>query len=161
MVGMPIRDQVKIRIERSHNMGTQTAEAVLRPKKWVLWTGRILSALPILMLLLSATMKLLRPPQVVDGFVRQFGYPESDLLILGIVELVCAMVYAIPRTAFLGAILVTGYLGGAIATQVRIGDPTFVAPLLLGILAWAGLYLRDERLRPLIPLRQNRFRPAA
>src|SRR2546423_2702808 len=142
------------------NTGTQTAESAYRPKKWILWTGRILSAIPILMMVMSATMKFMRPPQVVDSFVRQFGYPESDLLILGAVELTCALLFAIPRTAFLGAILVTGYLGGAIATHVRIGDPAFVSPLALGIFAWAGLYLRDHRLRALIPLRQTRFRPA-
>ena len=139
------------------NTGTPTAEAVHRPKKWVLWTGRILSALPILMMLVSATMKFMRPAQVVDSFVHQFGYPENELLILGVVELACALLYAIPRTAFLGAILVTGYLGGAIATHVRIGDPAFVSPLVLGIFAWAGLYLRDDRLRALMPLRQTRM----
>ena len=139
---------------------TPTAEAVHRPKKWVLWTGRILSALPILMMLVSATMKFMRPAQVVDSFVHQFGYPENELLILGVVELACALLYAIPRTAFLGAILVTGYLGGAIATHVRIGDPAFVSPLVLGIFAWAGLYLRDDRLRELILLRQTPIRPA-
>ena len=139
------------------NTGTPTAEAVHRPKKWVLWTGRILSALPILMMLVSATMKFMRPAQVVDSFVHQFGYPENELLILGVVELACALLYAIPRTAFLGAILVTGYLGGAIATHVRIGDPAFVSPLVLGIFAWSGLYLRDDRLRALMPLRQTRM----
>ncbi|PYT29541.1 MAG: hypothetical protein DMG57_11235 [Acidobacteria bacterium] len=142
------------------NTGTPTAEAVHRPKKWVLWTGRILSALPILVMLLSGSMKLIRLPQVVDGFVRQFGYPENELLIIGVVEVTCALLYAIPRTAFLGAILVTGYLGGAIATHVRISDPAFVGPLMLGIFAWAGLYLRDDRLRELILLRQTPIRPA-
>jgi len=104
-------------------------------------------------------MKFMRPPEVVDSFVHKFGYPERELLILGVVEFVCALLYAIPRTAFLGAILVTGYFGGAIATQVRVGDPTFFSPLLLGIFAWAGLYLRDDRLRALMPLRQPRSRP--
>jgi hypothetical protein len=75
-----------------------------------------------------------------------------------VVELASAVLFAIPRTAFLGAILVTGYLGGAIATHARIGDPAFVGPLLLGILAWTGLYLRDDRLRQLLPVRQTRAR---
>jgi uncharacterized membrane protein YphA (DoxX/SURF4 family) len=123
-------------------------------RKWVLWVGRILSALPVLMMLMSGVMKLARPPQVIDPFVHQFGYPESLLLILGVVEITAAVLFAIPKTAFLGAILVTGYLGGAIATHARIGDPAFVGPLVLGILAWAGLYLRDDRLRQLLPLRQ-------
>src|SRR5258705_9136762 len=142
-------------------MDTQPVNAVAQRKKWVLWVGRILSAMPVLMMLMSAAMKFLRPPQVVDPFVHQFGYPESELLILGVVELASAVLFAIPRTAFLGAILVTGYLGGAIATHVRIGDPAFVSPLVLGIFAWAGLYLRDDRLRQLIPFRQNRSTPTA
>jgi hypothetical protein len=137
-------------------MDTQTRNAVHHTRKWVLWVGRIFSAIPVLMMLMSAAMKFARPPQVVDAFVHQFGYPESELLILGVIELAVAVLFAIPRTAFLGAILVTGYLGGAIATHARIGDPALVGPLLLGILAWAGLYLRDDRLRQLLPMRQNR-----
>jgi DoxX-like family len=136
-------------------MDRQTGNAVHRSRKWILWVGRILSAIPVLMMLMSAVMKFLRPPQVLDAFVNQFGYPESELFILGVVELTSAVLFAIPRTACLGAILVTGYLGGAIATHARIGDPAFVGPLLLGILAWAGLYLRDDRLRQLLPLRQT------
>ena len=89
---------------------------------------------------------------VMQGFAR-FGYPESLVLSIGIVELACTVVYVIPRTSVLGAILLTGYLGGATATQVRIGDPTFFAPIVLGVLLWAGLFLRDDRLRALIPLR--------
>jgi len=101
---------------------------------------------------LSSTLKFLHPPQVVQGFTGQFGYPERVLLPLAIVELSCALLYAIPRTSVLGAILVTGYLGGAIATHVRVSDPSFVSPLVLGVIAWAGLYLRDARLRALLPL---------
>ena len=142
------------------NTDTQT-EPGHSPKKSVLWVGRVLSAIPVLMMLMSATMKFMRPPQVVDPFVHQFGYPENELLILGLIELISAVLYAIPRTACLGAILVTGYLGGAIATHVRIGDPAFVSPLVLGIFAWAGLYLRDDRLRQLMPLRQTRSTPTA
>jgi hypothetical protein len=120
-----------------------------------------IGAIPVLMMLMSAAIKFMRPPQVVDSFVHQFGYPENVLLILGVIELISAVLYAIPRTAFLGAILVTGYLGGAIATHVRIGDPAFVSPLVLGIFAWAGLYLRDDRLRQLMLLRQTRSTPTA
>jgi uncharacterized membrane protein YphA (DoxX/SURF4 family) len=127
-----------------------------RPRKWVVWVGRVLSAAPVLMMVMSAAMKFMRPPQVVNAFVHQFGYPESELLIVGVVEVISAVLFAIPRTAVLGAILVTGYLGGAIATHARIGDPAFVGPLSLGIVAWAGLYLRDDRLRQLVPLRQGR-----
>ena len=119
-----------------------------------LWAGRILSALSVLLLLFSASMKFSGSPAVSEMFVGKFGYPPSALLILGVVEASCVVVYLIPRTAILGATLLTGYLGGAIATNVRVGEP-FVVPLVLGIAVWAGLYLRDERLRALMPLRQT------
>ena len=122
-------------------------------RRWALWTGRILSALPILIMLLSASMKFMPSPQMVDQFAGKFGYREGTLLVLGVLELSCAALYAIPRTAVLGAVLVTGYLGGAIATHVRIGDPGFVVPLALSVAAWGGLYMRDKRLRALLPLR--------
>jgi len=122
--------------------------------KKALWAGRILGALPLLMLLPSATMKFLKPPEVIEGFVR-LGYPESLALGLGILELACTAVYLVPRTSVLGAILLTGYLGGATATHVRVGDPLsmFIIPVILGVLVWGGLFLRDPRLRALIPLR--------
>jgi len=124
-------------------------------RRWALWTGWILSALPILIMLLSASMKLIPSAQMVDQFTGKFGYREGMLLVLGVLELSCAALYAIPRTAVLGAVLVTGYLGGAVATHVRIGDPGFVVPLALGVAAWGGLYMRDERLRALLPLRST------
>lgn len=120
--------------------------------KRILWAGRIISALPVLLLLFSAVMKLVKPPEVVEGFTR-LGYAESLALGIGILELVCTVVYVIPRTSILGAILLTGYLGGATATHVRIGEP-FFAPIILGVLVWGGLFLRDEQLRELIPLRR-------
>jgi hypothetical protein len=122
-------------------------------KTWVRWTGRVFSALPVLMLTASAVMKLSGSPMVASQFVGKFGYQEAMLPVLALVELTCAAVYLVPRTAVLGAILVTGYLGGAVATHVRVGD-MFLPPLVLGILAWAGLYLRDERLQDLLPLRR-------
>lgn len=130
--------------------GTQAAPI----SKKRLWAGRIVSALPVLMLLFSAVMKLLKPAGVLDEFTR-LGYPRNLAFGIGILELACTVVYIIPRTSVLGAILLTGYLGGAVATHVRIGDPLFNAfiPALLGGLAWGGLYLRDERLRALLPLR--------
>ena len=121
-----------------------------------LWTGRIMSALPALFLFMDAVGKLVKPAPVVEGTV-QLGYPESVLLGLGIVLLACTVLYVIPRTAILGAILLTGYLGGAVATHVRVGNPLFthvLFPVYLGVLIWGGLYLRDERLRALIPLRR-------
>ncbi len=127
--------------------GAQTAPV----SKKLLWAGRIMSALPVLMLLFSGVMKLVKPAPVVEGFAH-LGYPEGLALGLGIIELACAVVYVIPRTSVLGAILLTGYLGGATATHVRIGEPFFM-PLILGMLVWGGLFLRDERLRALLPLR--------
>ena len=119
--------------------------------KGKLWAGRILSAVPTVMLLFSGVMKLMKLA-VVQGFAH-YGYSESLIPVIGILELACTVVYAIPRTAVLGAILVAAYLGGATATNVRVGDPSFVVTVLLGALAWGGLYLRDERVRALIPLR--------
>jgi hypothetical protein len=119
--------------------------------KKMLWAGYVVSALPVLMLVFSAVMKLAKPTMVVDEFTR-LGYTENVVIALGIVEFACAIIYATPRTAVLGAILLTGYLGGATATHLRIGDP-FIPPIIFGVLVWLGLYLRDPRLRALIPLR--------
>jgi len=130
---------------------TTRTQAVPVSKK-MLWIGWIVSALPVLLLLFSAVMKFARPAAVVEGFTK-FGYPQRLLLVLGIVEITCTAIYLIPRTAMLGAILLTGYLGGATATHVRIGDPAFVTPVICGVLVWLGLLLREPRLRPLLPLR--------
>jgi hypothetical protein len=121
-----------------------------------LWTGRIMSALPALFLFVDGIGKLVKPAPVVEGTV-QLGYPESVLLGLGLVLIACTVLYVIPRTAVLGAILLTGYLGGAIATHVRVASPLFshiLFPVYVAVLIWGGLYLRDERLRALIPLRR-------
>ena len=122
--------------------------------KKMLWTGRIISALPVLLLLLDGVMKLIKPAPVVDATVR-LGYQETVIVPLGIVLLVCTVLYVIPRTSVLGAILLTGYLGGAVATHVRFFEGVFpiVFPIIFGVLIWGGLYLRDQRLRVLIPSR--------
>lgn len=120
-----------------------------------LWAGRIASALPVLFLLMDGIMKLVKPPFVVEATV-QLGYPESVIFGLGVVLTISTILYAIPQTSVLGAILLTGYLGGAVATHVRVGSPLFshvLFPVYLGILIWGGLYLRDTRLRALIPVR--------
>src|SRR5690349_20408939 len=109
---------------------SQGSAAPRSSKQWTVWVGRTLSTLPVLMLLMSATMKLLHRPEVVEMFAGKFGYSEGALLSIGLVELACAALYVIPRTTVLGAILLTGYLGGAIATHVRVSD-AFVAPLAL------------------------------
>lgn len=119
--------------------------------KKMLWAGYIISALPVLILIVSGAMKLVKSAPVVEGFVR-FGYPVSLALGIGLVELACVAIYMIPKTSVFGAILLTGYLGGATATHLRIGDP-FFAPIVLGVLVWGGLCLRDARLRALLPLR--------
>ena len=108
-----------------------------------------MSAVPVLMLLVSAGMKLAQPPGLAEGFAH-LGWPVSKAVGLGVLELVCTLIYLVPRTSVLGAILLTGYLGGATATHVRVDDAYFATPL-LGALVWGGLYMRDERLRALLP----------
>jgi len=116
-----------------------------------IWTGRILSALPVLLMVFTGTFALLKPAIALQGFLH-YGYPANALPRIIIAEIACAILYAIPRTSVLGAILLTAYLGGATATHVRVGEPLFL-PIIVGIVLWAGLFLRDERLRALIPLR--------
>ena len=122
-----------------------------RASQAAFWVGVVVSALPVLALTLSAIMKFVKPAPVVEGFAK-LGYDDSLALGLGIVELVCTVLYVVPQTSVLGAILLTGYLGGATATHVRVGDPYF-GPIVLGVMVWLGLYLRDLRLRALLPLR--------
>jgi xanthine/uracil permease len=124
------------------------------PSRARVWTGRVLSALVVVGLLFSASMKIMGSPQVTEIFGGKLGYPESTFLPIGVLEAACAVLYAIPQTAVLGAILVTGYLGGAVATHVRVSD-VFVSPLIMGVVAWLGLYLRESRLRAVLPLRSR------
>jgi hypothetical protein len=119
--------------------------------KGLLWTSYVISALPVLGLVVSGAMKLVKLEFVVKEFGR-LGYPEHLVVPIGIVEVACAILYAIPQTSVLGAILITGYLGGATATHVRISD-NFIPPVIFGVLVWLGLFLRDARLRALVPLR--------
>lgn len=119
----------------------------------VVWAGRVLSALPVLGLLFSGAMKLLKPPAFVKSFT-DLGYPERLARGIGVLEVACVVVYVIPQTAVLGAILITGYLGGAVATHVRMEEPSkAIAPAVLGAVAWLGVLLRDRRLRPVLPFR--------
>ena len=121
-----------------------------QPSKLYLWGGRILTALPVFMLLMSAVMKFMGGPDLAAGF-QHLGWPLHLAIPLGILELSVTALYLIPRTAVLGAILVTGYMGGALATHLRIGEEWY-AQLLVGVAIWGGLYLRDQRIRQLIPL---------
>ena len=117
------------------------------------WAGRILSGLPALFLVVDGAMKLVKPDVVVKGTV-ELGYPESVIFPLGVVLLSCTLLYLIPQTAVLGAILLTGYLGGAVATHVRAAGGAFpiMFPIIIGGLLWLGLYLRNRSLRVLVPL---------
>lgn len=125
------------------------------PPRAALWAGRAVSALVGAFLLLDGIMKLVKPQPVVEGTVR-LGYSEDVIVPLGVTLTTCAALYLVPRTAFLGAILLTGYLGGAIATHVRAGDGAFPVAFGagFGVLVWLGLYLREPRLRALVPLRR-------
>lgn len=120
-----------------------------------LWTGRVLSGLVVLFLLMDGVMKLFKPAAVVNASA-ELGWPDQIIVATGIVLLICTILYAVPRTAMLGAILLTGYLGGAVAVQWRAGNPLFAEtlfPVYMGILLWAGMYLRDARLCEILPLR--------
>jgi hypothetical protein len=122
------------------------------PSKKMFWAGWVISVLPCLMLLFSAWMKLSQNAMAVKGFA-DFGFPANTLIPIGIAELVCTIIYLVPRTSVLGAILLVGYLGGATATHVHFGLPIYT-PVLFGMLVWLGLYLREPRLRELVPLRK-------
>ncbi len=133
-------------------MDASISQSAQNPQvRWKLWAGRAISALPALGLAASSTMKLSHQAKFVDTFVGTLGYPESALTGIGLLELACVALYVIPRTRVLGAVMLTGYLGGAIATHVRIGE-AFLVPLVLGVLVWVGLYLRDARVRAASPL---------
>jgi len=133
-------------------MGSNTQPAPV--SKAALWTGRILTTLGALFLLFDGAMKLVKPAPVVEATVR-LGFSEDVILGLGIVLLACTVLYLVPRTSVLGAILLTGYLGGAVATHVRVWEGWFpvLFPVIFGAVLWGGLYLRDARLRALVPLR--------
>ena len=119
----------------------------------MLWAGRVLSGLSIVGFLMSASMKLMQNPEAVQGFEKD-GFPPGSLFSIGVVELLCVIIYAIPRTNVLGATLLTAYLGGAVVTHVRTSTP-FIAPIVFGVLVWGGLFLRDARVRALTPVRRD------
>ena len=110
-----------------------------------------MSILVTLLMVFSGVMKLLKPAAVIQGF-NHFAYPLATVTPLGIVEIACAVLYLIPGTSIFGAVLLTGYLGGATATNLRVGDAWY-APVIVGVVAWAGLFLTERRLRALLPFR--------
>jgi len=130
---------------------TTTPDPV-RPSKPVLVIGWILSILPALMLLAGAGMMLSGSEEAMKG-TRTYGFTDRAGMFIGITAAVCAILYLLPPTAVLGAILITGYLGGAVVTHVRAQEPFFI-PILFGVVVWLGLFLRDPRLRVLIPFRR-------
>jgi hypothetical protein len=125
---------------------------MVAPSGKIMWTGRVISVLVSLLFAMSAVMKFRGGPEVLQGMAH-LGLPESLIIPLGILEISCVVIYLNPATSVLGAILLTGYLGGAICSHVRVGDPFFMQ-IGFGILVWLGLYLRENRLRALIPLRR-------
>jgi hypothetical protein len=133
----------------------QTATETIAVSNKSVLAGRILSGLAAAFLLFDGVMKLFAPPVVREAFVR-LGYPETKILGIGVLLIVCTIIYLIPRASIFGAILLTGYLGGAISTHVRVSDPLFshvLFPAYIAVLLWVGLYLREPRLRALIPLK--------
>jgi len=138
-------------------MSTVTAQTHDTPRWhwWLVWIGRIVSILPVLIILMSSRWKLTSNPWYVQDWTR-IGWKVTDLPFIASLQLGAIVLYVLPRTAVLGAVILTGYLGGAIATYVRIGElrPPLV-PLTTAMLAWLGLFLRDERVRALLPFRRR------
>jgi len=130
--------------------GAQTGST----SRGMIWTGRVISGLAVLFLVFDGVTKVLKVPAVMKA-AAELRFSEGQIVAIGIILLVCTVIYAIPRTAILGAILLTGYLGGAISIQMRAGNPMFetLFPGIFGVLVWAGLFFRDSRLRAMIPLK--------
>jgi hypothetical protein len=136
-------------------MSIPTARAVSAPR-WMLWTGWLLSLAVVAQLLSSAWFRATHHANAVAEIVTAYGYPESAIVRIVIAECALVVLYLVPQTSVLAAIVMTGYLGGAMATHLRIGDtPRAAIPLVVGILAWGGLYLRDSRIRQLVPFRRS------
>lgn len=121
---------------------------------WMKVLGWILTVLPMPLLAMSAFFKIAQPEGFIENWTKG-GYPANTALPIGLVELGCAILYLFPNTAVLGAILLTGYLGGAVATHVRAGDPSWqvAIPVVIGVIVWLGIYFRDARLRAIAPFR--------
>jgi DoxX-like protein len=136
-------------------MSTATIDTVTVPR-WMLWSGRLLSFVVVAQLLSSAWFRATYHASAVAEIVTNYGYPESAIVLIVIAECALVVLYLVPQTSVLAAIVMTGYLGGAVATHLRIADTARAAiPLIVGILAWGGLYLRDSRIRQLVPFRRS------
>jgi DoxX-like family len=148
-------------VSHSHSAGIRRpvdgTSASHRSSRTRVYAGRVLSGLAVVFLLFDAAIKVLRVPAAVEG-TTQLGYPEAAVFTIGLIELVCLVVYLIPRTSVLGALLWTGYLGGAVATHVRVESPLFshtLFPIYVAVLLWGGLWLRDDRVRTLLPVSRS------
>ena len=138
-----------------YRMSTATARTASAPR-WMLWTGWLLSFAVVAQMLSSAWFRATQHTYAVAEIVTSYGYPESAIGRIVTAECALVLLYLIPQTSVLAAIMMTGYLGGAVATHLRIGDTARAAiPLVVGILAWGGLYLRDSRIRQLVPFRRS------
>lgn len=137
-------------ITKGSTMETTQGRAV---SKGAFWGGWVMSLLPVAMLVMSGVMKLMKHPQVIEGFTKG-GYPADAPITLGITELTCTVLYLIPQTSILGAILLTGYLGGAVDSMYHGNQSPALMPAIFGVLVWGGLFLRDPRIRALIPFRK-------
>jgi hypothetical protein len=134
-------------------MPSTEAGAADSPRKWVLWLGRVLSVLPALVFVMSGVMKISHNPKMVEGLGKAH-ISEGALTPIGIVEILCVVVYLVPQTAVLGAVLFTAYAGGIIIVHLHEGQ-SLIAPIVLSGVLWLGLYLREPRLRALLPLRKQ------
>jgi hypothetical protein len=142
-----------LHLEHQKHPTIQTGHASIAAR----WAGRIISGLVVLFMFFDGVTKLMKVEPVLKA-AAQLGFSVQEIVGIGIIALICALIYAIPQTSILGALLLTGYLGGATAIQVHVGSPPFetLFPVIFGVLVWAGLFVRDERLRELIPLRRYR-----
>lgn len=131
-------------------------QETVSPSKGMLWTGRVVSAIAILFLVFDGVMKVIKDPHVLAASA-ELGFPQNSMVWIGALLLACTLLYAIPRTSTLGAVLLTGYLGGAVVSNVRVSHPVFecIFPVIFGMLVWAGILLRDPQLREFIPLRKD------
>jgi hypothetical protein len=139
-------------IDQGRAAATPARRTAAAGGRGILLTGRIISGFATLFLLMDGVLRVAHFAPYVEGTVK-FGYPAHLATPIGLTLVICTLLYVLPRTAVLGAILLTGYLGGAVATQVRVEDPFFLFAAAFGVLVWAGLYLREPRLRALVPLR--------
>jgi hypothetical protein len=123
--------------------------------KTLIWVGRTVSTLVVLFCTFDGIMKVIKEPHVIAAS-SELGFSTNAMVLIGVLMLACAVLYAIPRTTILGAVLLTGYLGGAVVSNLRVGHPVFecIFPVIFGALAWGGIFVRDPRVRELIPFRK-------